>query len=684
MINILDSSVYNRISAGEVVERPASVVKELVENAIDAGAKNVKVDIIDGGIKCISVTDDGCGMSSDDLPRAFLPHATSKLSRAEDLYDIKTLGFRGEALASISAVAQVSLCSKRAVDEFGYEISCDGGIISELKPSPVLNGTLITVKNLFFNTPARAKFLKKPKQEESEISSLMQKLVFSNPDVAFTYSADNKTIYRTYGNGLFDAIEGIYGNKIAKDMISIDSTDNSYRIFGYVGNSALTRPNRNFQTLIINGRCVTDFSVSATIQNAYGERLMKRTFPVFVLNMTLPYDEVDVNVHPSKAEVKFLFQQKVNGIFYRVVRDCLNQNEEESRRELFGMISKDTGEIKRTEIVENISSVTENIVTKKPDETNVSENVSKHNVFEKKSDLIADKIEKSDDFLYSDKNSVKKPVYYNDYNNGNKRNSILYEKTDESVSLGKISENSGLSRLILSKLNDDINKDGASEKTIDSINNDSLNDSEISTSILKNKEIENTQTNFLSKKTAYKIIGQIFSCYIILEFDDKVYFIDQHAAHERILFDKLCEKKGSVEKQSFLCPIIEDFSPTDFEKIISNKELFDELGFEIEEFGAYSIKTNTVPLILSDINVRGFFDDFLKENFVKEDFLKQRLIQLACKNAIKAGDSLSDEVIQYIVCELSKNNTLLQCPHGRPIMISFDRNDFDKMFRRKK
>ncbi|MBR2617459.1 MAG: DNA mismatch repair endonuclease MutL, partial [Clostridia bacterium] len=323
-INLLSSEIYNRISAGEVVERPYSVVKELLENAIDAGATSVTVEVENGGISLVRVTDDGEGMDATDLSRAFLPHATSKIKKAEDLNVIQTLGFRGEALPSIGAVAKVEILSCRKDAENGNKITCNGGELSEVIPASCSAGTTVTVEDLFFNTPARAKFLKSPKGEESDISNMVSRLILAHPNVAFTYVADGKTVYRSFGGNPEEALISVYGAEAALNCFYIDTVKNGLHIYGYLGKHHYTKSNRTYQTVVLNGRYVINQTVASAVHNAYQNYLMKRNYPFYCLYIDLPGEFVDVNVHPNKADVRFASNQVVYGSLYSVVSAVLD------------------------------------------------------------------------------------------------------------------------------------------------------------------------------------------------------------------------------------------------------------------------------------------------------------------------------------------------------------------------
>ena len=326
-INVLDSSVYNLISAGEVIERPSSVVKELVENAIDAGASKITLQIEEGGIRSISVADNGCGMNESNLAKAFLPHATSKLKEANDLDCISTLGFRGEALASIAAISQVTVKTKTCDSEIGCEISVNAGKTGEITPCGCNDGTLIKVENLFYNTPVRARFLKKPKAEEAFVTQTVSALILSNPEISFRYIVDGKAVFNTVG-GLEDAVFQVYSNEIANNLIYFDENfPGGYRVYGYTGKRDLSRHNKNYQTTIINGRIIQNQTISVAASQAYGNAMMKRCFPVFVINIVMPFDEVDVNVHPSKSEVRFRDTNKIFSCVYHAISLALAREE---------------------------------------------------------------------------------------------------------------------------------------------------------------------------------------------------------------------------------------------------------------------------------------------------------------------------------------------------------------------
>ncbi|MBQ7798125.1 MAG: DNA mismatch repair endonuclease MutL, partial [Clostridia bacterium] len=322
-INILDSVIANRISAGEVVEKPASIVKELMDNALDAGASEIAIDIINGGIDLIAIRDNGCGIAPDDIKKAFLPHATSKIATLEDLENIATLGFRGEALASISSVAQVSMITKTKDMDYASTLSVNGGVFGVVGATASLDGTYIEVRNLFFNTPARRKFLRRPKTEESEITNFIGRYILAHPDIKIKYTANGNVVFDNKGGDLLNAIACVYGMDIIPHLEPINYESGYLKIEGYIGKVSFTKPNTTYQTLLVNGRYVIDEGVSKAVYSAYEEFLMSRQFPFFVINLSLPYDEVDVNVHPNKMNVKFAHPNEIFDVFYRAVRQSI-------------------------------------------------------------------------------------------------------------------------------------------------------------------------------------------------------------------------------------------------------------------------------------------------------------------------------------------------------------------------
>lgn len=627
LINILDSKVYNRISAGEVVERPASVVKELMENSIDAGSKNLLIEVTGGGIKQIKVVDDGCGIMFDDLKKVFLSHATSKISKAEDLESISTLGFRGEALASISAVSQVTLFSKYFKSEVGEKITVSGGIMEEPVEYGAKTGTTIIVDNLFFNTPARLKFLKGEKQEENAITNVVSRLIFANPDLSIKYIADGKTIYNSSLPGLKEKIFNVYGKDTVENIVSVQGENGTYKLSGFISKPTFCKANRTYQTLIINGRFVTNFLLSTAVQNAYENFLMRGKFPVFVLNLTVPLDEVDVNVHPSKMEVKFRNSNKIFGFIYSLILQTLN----DSNFSIF--YQNDNNFFGKNQIQQSPTQEKTEIPTANLNE--VKNGFSFGNMKEFSNTL--------------GKINIANPTF----------------KNDDGIGVLGSSDNSW---------NDD------NFKYSKSVDFSHINDENrvLSTKIEQEK---------FDKSISYKIIGTIFNTYLAIESNDNFYLFDQHAGHERVLFDKFMklfdEKK--LNFQPLLLPYIFDVNSIEKTLIDDNLNIFFELGFQVEQFGNNSYKITAVPSILTGINLDNFLLDAL-QNLSKisstNEVIKKHFATCACKAAVKGGQILSDNEIKFLLGQILSSKYTLLCPHGRPICVSLSKYEIEKMFKR--
>lgn len=622
-IKILDKTITNRISAGEVVEKPASIIKELVENSIDAGATRITISIENGGISKISITDNGHGIEKDDLPLAIMPHATSKISSVEDLNHISTLGFRGEALASICSVSQVEIISKTQNQETGQKIVVHGGDIIHNTEIASPTGTHVEVSNLFYNTPVRAKFLRKPKVEEGDITDYVERLILANPNISFKYIIDGQEKYHTTGSGLFDNIYTIYGKEIANNLIEIDYQSGDYTISGFIGKPEISKPNRNYQTLLIGERYVKNYMISSAISTAYESFLMKGKFPFYVLKLTLPLDCVDVNVHPNKLEVKFEKPNHIYTLFYSAVSKALQQFDQTVELSIFN----------------NADLTNENQTNKKDVEKIVLPEVSSGVSFK---DKIADEQEKEDIQEVEIKEVELK--------------TNLFEQKDFSIKFEQF-------------------------KTLDQVLK-SPEKIEIKEEQIGQSEFEK-QLDFVKN---YKIVGVLFNTYIIIESGEEVYFIDQHAAHERILFDKFMNeiKNQKPLAQELLVPynlFVKDKERTFLKE---HQELLENFGFSIEEFGHNSFKINAIPYVFTSLKVGDFFESLLSnlDEYTKkpEDYLKHSIATKACKSAVKAGDSLTEEEINIILKTMQEG--VLHCPHGRPFVVKFDKYSLEKWFKR--
>ena len=610
-INKLQPEVFNMIAAGEVVERPASIVKELVENSIDAGAKSIDISIVEGGIRRIVVSDDGMGILPEDMHLAFMPHATSKIKDFEDIDYLSTLGFRGEALASIASVSDVTLttCPKDGEPAF---IQLRAGEVIDQGFSARNQGTTIEVENLFYNTPARLKFLKKPASEAGIVKDTVEKLMLSNPEIAISLNIDGKKELKQEGGSLLDSIYSVYDTKTIKGLMEVNEEYNGIRVYGYISRVDMTKPNRTYQTIIINGRYVSSQIIQTAVEQAYSGYLMKRCYPMYVLNIVMPFDQLDVNVHPRKAEVRFSNQQMVFSAVYHVVNNCINKSVNETLVNLTNAESEPKPEKENFEQTKiNTSKFYMPPVRQKPDI------LPAFNSYELK--RLDSDLDKSDyNFSQNPKSEIKE------------------------------------------------------------------NESTLNLPIYKYDQNLENQPVFDGK-----IVGQVFSAYIIVEKDDFVYFIDQHAAHERMLYEKIKKNLDKVNQQLLLVPYTVYLSgeETDYFNRIMPK--LNSMGFDIQKEGSNKFTFYAVPDVLVSIDIKkfmgGIFEDMISdEDLSMELLVKDKISQQACKAAIKAGYNFTNEQINQVITALLDENGNLpaKCPHGRPTVIAFSKKDIEKMFKR--
>lgn len=637
-IKLLDSMVFNRIAAGEVVEKPASIVKELVENSIDAKATVISIEIEDGGKKKIVISDNGQGIEKDDLNNAFMPHATSKISKVEDLDTIHTLGFRGEALASIASVCHIYASSKTENDEVGHSIRIDGGLFSEVNEVARNKGTTIEASDLFYNAPVRAKFLRRSKIEESEITHLVEKFMLAHPEISFLYVVDGKQIYNTISSELSDIIYTIYGKEVYDNLIKIDAEEDGMRLSGFIISPKYSKVNRTNQTLFVNGRYVENYLVSSAVQGAFEPFLMKGRFPIYILSLTMPSDTVDVNIHPTKREVKFENPNRVFGFVRRQIEN--------------GLIM--ANHIANFEVrVNSIENETLESDTRAPENTQSFAHVP-----------VAD-IEPL---------PSKEGISYRDNRPDEK---IAYPKREVEIETKTVKQPLPDFMNITIEKTVPVNKIGG---RIFFDQTESVHASEIEAGkMLENKFLT------ASVKDEMKILGTLFATYIVVEYADKAYFIDQHAAHERTLYDKLCKQveNSEVLKQPLLFPFELKTTEKERIKLIETVPVLEKLGFNLKE-SKLGFEISAVPLILSGIDLSKFFESVLADESIFDkstsQIMKERLSQYACKHAIKAGDHISNDEIAYLIDAMRKG--VLLCPHGRPIVLELEKRDFEKMFKR--
>ncbi|MGN0823203.1 MAG: DNA mismatch repair endonuclease MutL [Candidatus Gallimonas sp.] len=632
-INLLTADVYNRIAAGEVVDRPYSVVKELVENAIDAGATEITIEADQGGKKRVRVSDNGCGIEKEDLKSAFLPHATSKLKTADDLERIVTLGFRGEAVASIAAVSETAIVSKTADGE-GYSIVCNGGKIGEPVREGCADGTCVTVDNLFFNTPARLKFLKSDAQEEGDVSNMVSRFILSRPEIAFTYVVNGKIKYRSFGDGLRSALAVVYGAGILGDCYEIDAEKHGIRLRGFIGNQNFSKPNRSWQSLFVNGRYVVNQTVSAAISNAYGSYLMKRQYPFYTLFLDVPPEIVDVNVHPNKADVRFADNQIIYGSVYSVISAVLDGNS----RALEYLAEKPAP-----------ATGADGAATREqPSVADRSLNFSERTVPQ----MTIEEAKKELRFELSTKET---------------KQELRFELPSTDLSAAE-EERSPLN--VLEVRAPKAEEDYFAENK----------------RFLEEREKMRKQEKIDPARLTYK--GELFQTYLIYEEGDTAYLVDQHAAHERTIYDRLREKylNRSVLSQPMLAPYLLNVNAQEFAFLSERLDALRDLGFEIEEFGGNSFKVSALPVDLRNMSLDEFFNEVLRQteslrSIRLVDILKDKLATAACKAAVKGGEKLTEEEVIGLLKKMD-GDMGLKCPHGRPVAVKLTKTEVEKLFKR--
>lgn len=688
-INLLDKKVYNRISAGEVVERPASIVKELVENSLDAGASQIEISIEKGGIAAITVRDNGGGIERSQLNKAFLPHATSKISRAEDLDNIMTLGFRGEALASIGAVTKASIVSKPENQQIGAKIDCDGGELKQTEDFPSLTGTTVSCRDLFYNTPAREKFLKSPKSEEAEINNVVTRLALANPGVSFKLEADGKSLVSTYGGGLKECVACVYGVKTLEKCFQIESVKNGIKVYGFVGKLDFTKPTRAYQTLIVNGRYVIDGTVSSAVQNAYGSYLMKRQYPFYVLNLEVPPEAVDVNVHPRKEEVRFSNNQVIYSAVYSVVSKVLDGTKEAieiikddgsgvsyGERSTQAPAAAPTEENSQKAVYNAVngsfaSEIPKNNYAKGSETATYSGAPASENSNSEEKDSPSDAARGVSDVPYSaDADRPTADAVREAYLAARKKG---FNYASDGKPRLNVFDSAYLPEEGGSASGEDIFAEN--KKYIEKLERE------------KQLAQARTEQSRIEIEDNLLFVGQAFDTYLIFTKGDDMYLIDQHAAHERLLFDEFCEKvkQNKVQAQTLLIPYNFYVAEKDYESIYSRLDYFREIGIEIDAISDTGFSVSAIPSELCDIDLKKFFDDLLFDNEFKRESvpvtLKEKLMQKACKHAIKGGDRLDRSEIDALMAKID-GNFGLKCPHGRPIAVKVSRTELEKWFKR--
>ncbi|MDF2951287.1 MAG: mismatch repair protein MutL [Anaerocolumna sp.] len=616
-INVLDQNTINQIAAGEVIERPASVVKELVENAIDAGANAVTVEIKDGGISFIRITDNGSGIEEDDIPLVFLRHTTSKIRTAEDLLSVSSLGFRGEALSSIAAIGQVELVTKTSDAFTGIRYQIAGGEAKEMEHIGCPNGTTFIIRNIFFNTPARRKFLKSPVTEAGYISDLMERLSISHPGVSFKFINNNQIKLHTPGNNLLkDIIYNVYGREISSHLLSVEGSISQVTIQGYIGKPLVSRGNRNYENYFINGRYIKSNLINKAIEEAFKPYTMSHRYPFTSIHLKIDSELIDVNVHPAKLEIRFKNGDEIYQLIYQTIKNVLDG------RNMIPDI-KLTEEKETTAVIKNVPEPFEENRRK----TDAQIGFSKPDKFE---------------------------------------HSIIYTKD----------KNEKINDTEIGKLNEVTSYGGNLVKEAQ---------------IYKMNQEHSDQLSFLSEeaKISHRIIGQVFSTYWIVEYGDKMFLIDQHAAHEKVLYEKTISSLRQKEFNSQLLepPLILTLSMREEEAVKKYGKLLNQIGFEFEEFGGKEYAFRAVPgdlygLAKQEILIE-LIDGLVTEVFSDTpEIILEKIASLSCKAAVKGNHNMSQSEANALIEQLLTLENPYFCPHGRPTIISMSKYELEKKFKR--
>lgn len=604
-IKLLDENTITKIAAGEVIENPSNVVKELVENSIDAGAKNISVEIKDGGTSFIRITDDGLGFVKEDINIAFLQHATSKLNNIDDLYDISSYGFRGEALSSIASVAKVSLVTKTNDSDIkGYKYTIEYGRDEQLDLIAANKGSVLTVENLFYNVPVRKKFLKSMSKETANVEDIVVKFSITRPDIAFKFINNGVIKYKSNGDGeLKNVLYNIYGKNVYDNLIEVNTENSGIHVRGYIARPIVVRNNKNDETYFVNNRYVKDKIITNAVEGAYSEYLMQHKFPLAVLLIDVDKKTVDVNVHPKKAEVRFASDDIVYYAVYNAVYNALKNSNLIHNESLFDY--KDMSDFK-------ISNCNQN-----EDDKEIIENTN----------------------------------------------------IDDLPSLAF----------------------GNGKRDLNEVRNEECCNNKFESKKIVNDDEATKEKPFITKTLTdnHKYIGQIFDTYILVEYENKLYIIDQHAAHEKINFERIMSdyKNNKIMSQKIFPSIVLRLTPLQFSAINENMSEFRKLGYEIESFGDNDIKIDAVPYNIFNIGTKELLMNMI-DSFVTNDkkneytTVVEKIASMSCKSAIKANYKISEEEVKILLRELFKLENPYNCPHGRPTIISLDKNEFEKKFGR--
>lgn len=691
-IVLLDDLTINQIAAGEVIERPANVVKELVENSLDAGATQVSVEIENGGITYMRITDNGKGIAPDDIEIAFERHATSKIRKAEDLIKVSTMGFRGEALASVAAISKIEMVTRTKDQEMGTKVILEGGNILSKEECGAPYGTTIIIRELFYNTPVRYKFLKKDFTEGGYIENAVERIALINPNISFKLLNNKKEVLQTSGNGnMIDVVYNVFGKDIAQNLVAVDFNYENITIKGVVGKPEIARSNRSNQMFYVNGRFIKDKTLTAAADEAYKTMIPHGKFGFCILDIHMPPEMVDVNVHPAKLEVRFSEEGKVfKSIHYAIKNTLLGVD----------LTREDNEETKAEQTTYTAAVPMQNAST--PTAVNIaSEKEVKKTLFElfkgkqqeKKVEELRENTLKENEYVIEVTEKKKAPgSFLRNLNSANEDTVIskpLAEEFDMDATMTvpvidkEVDENGDVVEESI------INPENGNQQYVENMDEDLVVKNIVS------DEPRNLIEDYMAKNPSpipeYKLLGVAFDTYILLQYEDDVYILDQHAAHERVLYEKVKEnfyRQGGKEIQMLLLPDILEVSKRDMHMIRDHIDLFEQAGFAIEEFGDNTIKINGVPVICFEMNTRDLFMDILDgidiTNKTNAQEIEEKFIAtVACKAAVKANMRLEERELIGLLDQLMILENPFTCPHGRPTAIRISKNEIEKKFNRK-
>lgn len=648
MIRLLSQEVIGKIAAGEVVERPSAAIKELVENSLDAGATAVTVEIRDGGISYFRVTDNGSGIRQSEIRMAFERHATSKITAADDLNAIATLGFRGEALASIAAVAKVSCTTRTSDEETGVKVQNEGGQFVSIEETACPQGTTFVVRDLFFNTPVRLKFLKKPVTEAGLVSDLMMHMILSRPDVSFRYISQGKTLYHSAGDGqLESAVYSIYGAEMRRTMRKVHGCEAGLVLDGYVGIGNGARGNRGHESFFVNGRYMHSGLLSAAVESGVRERVMIGKYPTCVLHLTMPFDAVDVNVHPNKLEVRFQNEHAVAQAVEDIVRDSITD-----RDALEHPTAMLLNEEKQTAVPVQVSKTS---------------TIQPMSVFAEKSKPNSMANEKTAVTMHA---TVPAPAAAS---NAAQQTPVASMDFSQRFSLPA-------TRPILQQQSVSARQYMQPETLPPPVTSQPVKAEET--------HAEQVPSFLPEAPKPMKLLGVVFNTFILVEYEDHLLMIDQHAVHERLLFDKLSHAYDQHEAgQELLLPLVVSVSRREQQLLEENRELLESIGMTVESFGDSEVSVRSLPMVLGQPQAADFLHDMLDQlqsvrGIISMEKRRSAILQLACKKAVKGGDSLSEDEIRDLVSRMIDQHVTPTCPHGRPLVVSISHRELDKRFHR--